>query len=152
LRIDCRRAGICRLASILLAAAAIFAASCYSSDYKKEIAANTDLISGLSNKLADYCRVQFKINGREVSSEEMGEFYYALKKARAFSDMTKGETRQSHRDFDKLLEQYAQFVRAADQYRLSPAPDAEKTATLLKQHEDIEKSADRVRQDVQSES
>ncbi|HEY6417967.1 MAG TPA: hypothetical protein VIX59_03105, partial [Candidatus Binataceae bacterium] len=73
---------------MLCAVAAVTVSSCYSSNYHQEIAANIALISDLSDKLADYCDAGFVLGGRPVSSEEMGEFYYALKKARATAAMT----------------------------------------------------------------
>ncbi|MGC1341679.1 MAG: hypothetical protein WA854_05100, partial [Candidatus Binataceae bacterium] len=67
---DGRRAGLYRPALFLIAAAAIAcAAACYSSNYRKELAANTDLISELADKLADYSSAGFMIENRQVSSE-----------------------------------------------------------------------------------
>ncbi len=50
----------------------------------RETIASVALLSNLSDKLADYCRTDFIVEGHPLSSEEMGEFYYGLKKARAF--------------------------------------------------------------------
>ena len=52
------------------------------------MAANVSLLSDMSDKLADYCRTFFKLDDRQLSSEEMGEFYYAFNKANAFSSAT----------------------------------------------------------------
>ncbi len=65
-------------------ACAMLLASCYSSNYRREMLASVALVSSLSDKLADYCREDFIVEGHPLSSEEMGEFYYGLKKARAF--------------------------------------------------------------------
>ena len=62
------------------------------------MAANASLLSDMSDKLADYCRTYFKLDDRQLSSEEMGEFYYAFNKANAFSSSTPREaSRASHR-------------------------------------------------------
>ena len=72
-----RRAGHRRPVFFLALAAIVAAAACYSSDYGRTMAANVALLSDLSDKLADYCRSDFMIDDRQISSEEMGEFYYA---------------------------------------------------------------------------
>jgi hypothetical protein len=150
---DRKRAGLIRPAFFLLAGAAMLcAAACYSSNYGKELAANTDLISQLADKLADYCRAGFAIDNRQVSSEEMGEFYYALKKARGLSAMTaRDSARASHRDFDAMLDAYQNFVRNADEYRLTGARDPERLAALMAQHQMVEDAAAKVRADLARE-
>ena len=114
-----RRAGLRRPVFFLALAIAIVTASgCYSSDYRRTIKANVSLLSDLSDKLADYCRTYFKLDDRQLSSEEMGEFYYAFNKANAFSSSTPREaSRPSHRDFVRLLNAYEKFAHAADEYR-----------------------------------
>ena len=151
---DVRRAGKIRRPAFFLAliALAAFAASCYSSSYSKEMAANVDLIAGLSDKLADYCRAGFTIGDRQISSEEMGEFYYALKKARAFAHMTRSSAdRASYRDFATMLDRYAAFVHSADEYRLSARADSAKLGGLLAQRNAVEQAASQVRADLARE-
>ena len=95
------------------------------------MAANVSLLSDMSDKLTDYCRTYFKLDDRQLSSEEMGEFYYAFNKANAFSSATPRESsRPSHRDFVKLLNAYEKFAHAADEYRLSGKSDPAVLATL----------------------
>ena len=148
------RAGtFCRPAFYLLfAMGVLLAASCYSSSYQREMAANTDLIAELADKLGDYCQAGFTVDDRQVSSEEMGEFYYALKKARAFANMQKGEAnRASYRDFVTMLDHYTAFVHAADEYRLAGRGEADKLAALNAQRDAIKATASRVRADLKSE-
>ncbi len=149
-----KRAGLIRPALFFFAGAAILcAAACYSSSYRKELGANTDLISELSDKLADYCRADFAIDNRQVSSEEMGEFYYALKKARGLSAMTTRESaRASHRDFDAMLDAYQLFARNADEYRLAGGRDPARLAELMRQHQKVEAAAAKVRADLVREN
>jgi hypothetical protein len=152
---DCERAGIiCRPASILAALfAAVLAASCYSSGYRSEMTANTELIAELADKLADYCEAGFMVDGRAVSSEEMGEFYYGLKKARAFATMRKADSeRPSYREFVLMLDQYSAFVHSADLYRIEGNRDAARLAALKDQHEAVEAAAARIRAELRSES
>ncbi|HUY27005.1 MAG TPA: hypothetical protein VMV27_06255 [Candidatus Binataceae bacterium] len=153
MRIEGKRAGRIRPALVLLAGAAIVCATaCYSSNYRKELAANTDLISELADKLADYCQAGFTIDKRQVSSEEMGEFYYALKKARGLSAATaRASARASHRDFDAMLDAYAAFLRSADEYRLAAHPDPGRLAALIAQRRTVENAAARVRADLARE-
>ncbi len=150
---DGMRAGLSRPAIFLLAAAAILsAAACYSSNYRKELAANTDLISELADKLADYCTAGFIIENRQVSSEEMGEFYYALKKARGLSSTTtRDSARASYRDFAAMLDAYQSFVRNADEYRLASVRNPAKLAALMRQHQAVESAAAKVREDLAKE-
>ncbi len=109
---------------LLLALCALALGSCYSSDYERQVRANVSLLSDLSQKLADYCRAGFSLNGQPLSSEEMGEFYYAGKKASSFASMIRSgaSNRASFREFEKLLRAYNQFVSEADQSRLE-APE-----------------------------
>ncbi len=150
---DKTRAGDWRLPAfvLMLAACAAIAASCYSSSYQREMAANVDLISGLADKLADYCKAGFTVDDRQISSEEMGEFYYALKKARAFATMSRDKSNQaSYRDFSAMLDEYAAFVRSADEYRLGGHDDPSKLVALVAQHRAVEQRASRVRYDLHS--
>ncbi|MHB8381540.1 MAG: hypothetical protein ACYDC3_04260 [Candidatus Binataceae bacterium] len=154
MRIEGQRAGRIRPALLLLAGAAMLCvAGCYSSNYRKELAANTDLIAQLADKLADYCRAGFTVGNRPVSSEEMGEFYYALKKARGLSATTASDSaRASHRDFDAMLDAYRDFVRGADQYRIAGSRDPAKLAALMGQHQKVEDAAAKVRADLAAEN
>jgi len=137
---------------VMLAGALVLAASCYSTGYRKEMTATVDLLSGLSEKLVDYCRAGFKLDDRQVSSEEMGEFYYALNKAEAFRSLRRSQAdRPSYRDFSTMLEQYGAFLHGADQYRLGSLADPAKLAALVAQHDAVKQSASRVRTDLASE-
>ena len=114
--------------------------------------ANVSLLSDMSDKLADYCRNYFKLDDRQLSSEEMGEFYYAFNKASAFSSSTPRESsRPSHRDFVKLLNAYERFAHAADAYRLGGKPDPAALASLLSQHDQVRHLAGRVSEDLKNE-
>jgi hypothetical protein len=148
-----RRAGLRRPAFLFaLAIAIVAAAGCYSSDYRRTVNANTSLLSDMSDKLADYCRTYFKLDDRQLSSEEMGEFYYAFNKANAFSSSTPREvSRPSHRDFIKLLNAYEKFAHAADEYRLGGKPDPAVLASLLSQHDQVRHLAGKVSEDLKSE-
>jgi hypothetical protein len=148
-----RRAGLRRPVFFLAIALAVVAvAACYSSDYRRTIKANVSLLSDMSDKLADYCRTDFKLDDRRLSSEEMGEFYYAFNKAAAFSSSAPREaSRPSHRDFVKLLNAYERFAHAADEYRLGGKPDPAALASLLSQHDQVRHLAGRVIEDLKSE-
>ncbi|HTY54643.1 MAG TPA: hypothetical protein VMB26_05570, partial [Candidatus Binataceae bacterium] len=116
--------------------------ACYSSSYRKGIEANVTLISDLADKLADYCRSDFMLDRRPVSSEEMGEFYYALKKARSFAAMNEAlGDRPSYQKFRELLDAYQSFVRAADQYRLSGKPDPQTLEALMGREREVKRQA-----------
>jgi hypothetical protein len=129
------------------------AAACYSSDYRRTMAANVALLSDLSDKLADYCRSDFKLDGRQLSSEEMGEFYYAFNKANAFSSSTPRESsRASHRDFVAMLNAYERFAHAADGYRLSGKSDPAVLASLISQHDQVKHLAGKVTEDLRAEA
>lgn len=114
--------------------------------------ANVSLLADLSDKLADYCRTDFKLDDRQLSSEEMGEFYYAFNKANAFSSSTPRESsRPSHRDFVKLLNGYEKFAHAADEYRLGGKPDPAVLASLLSLHDQVRHLAGKVTEDLKNE-
>jgi hypothetical protein len=149
-----RRAGFRRPVFLFLAVASavVVAVGCYSSNYKRTMAANVSLLSDLSDKLADYCRRYFKLDDRQLSSEEMGEFYYAFNKANAFSSSTPREaSRRSHRDFVQLLNAYEKFAHAADEYRLSNKPDPAVLASLMSQHDQVRHLAGKVSEDLRNE-
>ncbi|HEY2664237.1 MAG TPA: hypothetical protein VGI47_07850 [Candidatus Binataceae bacterium] len=110
-------------------------ASCYSSSYRHQLAANVALISDLSDKLSDYCRSDFALNGTKLSSEEMGEFYYALEKAQSFAAMDTAQSAMpSYHAFNELLARYAAFVKDADQYRLAAVPNPSVKVVLARDH------------------
>ncbi len=114
--------------------------------------ANVSLLSDMSDKLADYCRAYFKLDDRQLSSEEMGEFYYAFNKANAFSSSTPRESSlRSHRDFVKLLNAYERFAHSADEYRLGGKPDPAVLASLLSQHAQVRHLAGKVTEDLRDE-
>src|SRR5512137_2268421 len=107
------RAGFLLPVLFIIAAAILAAAGCYSSNYRRGIEANVQLISDLSSKLYDYSRANFEVDGRAISSEEMGEFYYSLKKARAWGEMSQRESsRRSYRDYERLVDAYGEFVHS----------------------------------------
>lgn len=136
---------------LMLAGTLALFTACYSASYRKEMAATVDLLSGLTEKLADYCAAGFKVDDRQVSSEEMGEFYYALGKAEAVKALRRSQAqRPSYRDFSALLEQYAAFVHSADEYRLG-GRNPGKLDALIAQRDAVRKTASRVRADLASE-
>ncbi|MDO8434301.1 MAG: hypothetical protein Q7S58_18020 [Candidatus Binatus sp.] len=133
-------------------AAATLTASCYSSDYNRTVTANVALLSDMSDKLLDYCRRDFRLDGRPISSEEMGEFYYSFNKASAFSSSTPREvSRESHRDLIKMLNAYERFVHAADAYRLGGKQDPAMLASLTSQHDQVRLLAGKVIEDLRNE-
>ena len=147
------RAGFGRPLFFLLIVAALTATACYSRDYNQAMAANVSLISDLCDKLADYSKANFMLDDHKVTSEEMGEFYYAFNKASAFSASTPREaSRHSHKDFDKMLVAYENFVHAADEYRLRTEPDAAALAGLMSQRDQVKHLAGRVTQDLHDET
>jgi len=92
------------------------------------------------------------LSGRAVSSEEMGEFYYALKKARSFAAMNEESAgRPSYQRFAQLLDAYQGLVEAADQYRLSGKPNAATLQTLLGLHQEVKRRARLVLEAVRAE-
>lgn len=133
---------------------AMLLASCYSSNYRREMRASVSLVSELSDKLADYCRVDFIVDRHPLSSEEMGEFYYGLKKARAFESMSarRHATDASDQAFSQLVDAYENFVRDADQYRLNQSPTHEQLQQLLKDHDLVRQRAEEVRRALASET
>jgi len=120
-------------------AAVLCLAACYSTSYRKEAAANVALLSELADKLNDYCQAGFVVGDRPVSSEEMGEFDYALAKARAWAAMTQRSAgdRPSYRALAGLMGAYEAFVRDADQYRLAPLRDPARLAALAREHDAV---------------
>ncbi len=146
------RAGRCWPAFFFAIVAILCAPACYSSDYRRSTAANVALLSDMADKLADYCRADFKLDDRQLSSEEMGEFYYAFNKASGFANSTSRDaSRPSHRDFVKLLGAYDQLVRAADSYRLSGKPDPATLASILSAHDTVKTFANTVSMDLRAE-
>jgi hypothetical protein len=136
---------------VMVLAAATMLASCYSSNYRREMLASVTLMTSMSNKLADYCRADFTVDRHPLSSEEMGEFYYGLKKARAFEQMTakRHAADASGQAFSKLIDAYEKFVRDADRYRIAQARTHEELDELMKDHEEVEHRADEVRRVLQ---
>ena len=109
------------------------------------------MLGGLADKLGDYCRANFKLDRRTVSSEEMGEFYYALKKGRSFaSEATGNSARRSYRDLNRLLDDYAAFLSDADQYRLAGKPDPARLTELLIKREQVVREAQAVIADARN--
>ena len=135
---------------VILVAAATILASCYTSNYRREMFASVTLMTSLSDKLADYCRADFTVDRHPLSSEEMGEFYYGLKKARAFEQMTakRHATDASGQAFSQLIDAYDKFVRDADRYRIAKAHTHEELDGLMKDHDVVEQRADEVRRAV----
>ena len=131
----------------IILVALLLLASCYSSNYRREMLASTALIEQLSDKLADYCRANFVVAGHPLSSEEMGEFYYGLKKARAFESMTakRHAAEASGAAFSKLVDTYEKFVRDADRYRLEQSHTDEGLKALMEEHQGVRSDADAVR-------
>ena len=137
----------------MIVALIALAAGCYSSNYRRGIEANVALVSDLADKLADYCRTDFKLDSRPVSSEEMGEFYYALRKARSFAAMTSSFAgKPSYQRFEQLLASYESFVQAADRYRLNAKPDAGAQKALLQHHAEVTEQARLVLDALRAES
>jgi hypothetical protein len=129
-------------------AGAMLLASCYSSNYRREMLASVALVSSLSDKLADYCRADFVVDKHPLSSEEMGEFYYGLKKARAFESMSAKShaSDASGKAFSQLVDAYENFVRDADRYRLNPSHTPEQLEQLLKDHDLVKQRAEAVKE------
>ena len=134
--------------------AAVLLGSCYSSNYQREMLASVALVANLSDKLSDYCHVDFVVDRHPLSSEEMGEFYYGLKKARAFQQMTASRhgTETSVQAFAELVDAYESFIRDADQYRLDPSHTPEQLEQLSKDHDLVEQRADGVKRALGTES
>jgi len=132
-------------------AGAMLLASCYSSNYRREMLASVALVSSLSDKLADYCRADFVVDKYPLSSEEMGEFYYGLQKARAFELMTakRHASEASGEAFSGLVDAYEKFVRDADRYRLERSRTDEELKDLISEHDQVRQRADAVRRALQ---
>jgi hypothetical protein len=147
------RAGLRRPVFFLLLTAIAAAYGCYSRDYDQAMTANVQLLSDMCDKLADYCKSDFKLDDHVVTSEEMGEFYYAFNKASAFSASTPREaSRHSHKDFDKMLMAYENFVHSADEYRLRDQPSAAALAGLMSQKDQVKHLAGHITQDLKVEA
>jgi hypothetical protein len=105
---------------------------CYSSDYRRQTAATASMLGDLAQKLGDYCRADFKLDHRQVSSEEMGEFYYALRKARSYaSEASSDSGRQSYQGLTRLIDDYATLLGDVDRYRLAANPDPQRLAEII---------------------
>jgi hypothetical protein len=128
--------------------------SCYSSNYRREMQASVALVSSLSDKLVDYCRADFIVDRHPLSSEEMGEFYYGLKKVRAFQQMTgkRNGSEVSAQTFNSLVEAYENFVRDADQYRINPSHTHDQLEQLMKDHDIVKQRAEEVTRALDTES
>src|SRR5208282_2138626 len=121
---------------------------CYSSDYRRQTAATASMLGDLAQKLGDYCRADFKLDRREVSSEEMGEFYYALRKARSYaSEAASNSDRQSYRDLTRLIDDYAQLLGEVDRYRLTGKPDPQRMAEIAAAEQRVRDEAQAVLKD-----
>lgn len=132
---------------VMMLAAAMLLASCYSSNYRRETLASTALVEELSDKLSDYCRADFIVDRHPLSSEEMGEFYYGLKKARAFEQMTakRHASEASGIALSQLVDAYEKFVRDADRYRIAQVHTREELDGLMRDHEEVHHRAEEVR-------
>jgi hypothetical protein len=123
---------------------------CYSSDYGRQTAATASMLRDLALKLGDYCSAGFKLDGREVSSEEMGEFYYGLRKARSYAaERASDSSRQSYRDLTRLINDYGQLLSDADRYRLSGKPDPQQLKDILARQQEVIVQAQTVIRDLQ---
>ena len=116
--------------------------------------ASVALVTSLSDKLADYSREEFIVDRHPLSSEEMGEFYYGLKKVRAFQHMTgkRSGSETSTQAFDQLVDAYEKFVSDADQYRLNPSHTHEQLDALVRDHDLVKQRADEGRRALDAES
>jgi len=133
----------------LLFCLGLLAAGCYSSDYGRQTAATASMLRDLSAKLADYCRADFKVDGREVSSEEMGEFYYGLRKARSYlSAAASNSQRPSYHELAQLIDGYARMLSEADRYRLSGKPDPRQLEVILADQRRVSAQAQAVLEDL----
>jgi hypothetical protein len=125
-------------------------AGCYSSDYGRQTGATASMLRDLAAKLGDYCRADFRLGDRDVSSEEMGEFYYGLKKARSYAaEAASKSDRQSYRDLIRLTDDYAQLLSDADRYRLSGKPDPQRLKEILARQDQVSARAQSVLNDLQ---
>jgi hypothetical protein len=148
------RAGSRRLAWIgLLVWLCAAICGCYSSDYSRQTAATASMLGDLALKLSDYCRAGFKLGDREVTSEEMGEFYYALKKARSYtSGASANSNLQSYRDLSQLVEDYGKLLNQADRYRLAGKPDQQQLAEIVAAQQRTTNEANAVLKDLQKQA
>jgi hypothetical protein len=147
------RAGGSRLAWLgLFCCLGLAIAGCYSSDYSRQTAATATMLRDLAAKLGDYCRADFKLGGREVSSEEMGEFYYGLKKARSYAaEAASNSNRQSDRDLIRLIEDYTQLLNDADRFRLEGKSDGPQVEEILAREHRVSEAAQRVLDDLREQ-
>ncbi len=147
------RAGSRRLAWLsLFACLCLVVGGCYSSDYRSQTAATASMLGDLAVKLGDYCQAGFKLGRRDVTSEEMGEFYYALKKARSYaSEAASNSSRQSYRDLTRLIADYGKLVGEADRYRLAGQPDAQRLADIMSAQQRVTSEANAVLNDLKEQ-
>ncbi|HEV3111410.1 MAG TPA: hypothetical protein VGY99_13035 [Candidatus Binataceae bacterium] len=147
------RAGARRLAWLgLFACLGLAIGGCYSSDYGRQSAATASMLRDLAAKLGDYCRADFKLGGGDVSSEEMGEFYYGLKKARSYAgEAASGSTRQSYRDLTRLIDDYGKLLSDADRYRLAGKSDPQRLKEILDHQQKVSGEAQTVLSDLRKE-
>jgi hypothetical protein len=132
----------------------LLVAGCYSSDYGRLLRANSLMLRDLAAKLADYCVSNFHLGKRKVSSEEMGEFYYALKKADSVAaiEADRSSERESYRAFLQLVEEYRDFLRDADQYRLARHRDPRMLDRLMRRAASVKRRAQQVIEKLKAES
>jgi hypothetical protein len=148
------RAGSRRLAWLsLLLCLCLGIGGCYSSDYRRQTAATASMLGDLAAKLGDYCRADFRLGSREVSSEEMGEFYYALRKARSYaSEAASNSSRQSYQDLTRLIADYGRLLGDVDRYRLSGKPDPRRLVEILAAQQRVSDEAKAVLKDLEEQS
>lgn len=125
---------------------------CYSSDYSRQTAATASMLRDLADKLGDYCRADFKVAGGEVSSEEMGEFYYGFKKARSFAaEQAANSDRNSYHDLTRLIGDYDRLLKDADRYRLAGKSDPQRLKDILAHQQQVSGDAQAVLNHLQKE-
>jgi hypothetical protein len=111
------------------------------------------MLGDLAGKLGDYCRADFRLGSREVSSEEMGEFYYALRKARSYASETASNSgRQSYQDLTRLIADYGRLLGDVDRYRLSGKPDPRRLMEILAAQQRVSDEAKAVLKDLAEKS
>jgi hypothetical protein len=145
------RAGICRpaLLLVLIAASASAPSACRLWNHAARVEANVTLLLQLSDKLRDYCRAGFDLSGRELTSEEMGEFYYALRRARALTEQPRDALETPiDREYEEFLAAYEAFVRAADQYRLASEQAPALLEALMREHAALKRLGEKVLSDL----
>ncbi len=144
------RAGARRL--VWLGLFIFLAAGCYSSDYRRQTAATASMLGDLAQKLGDYCRADFRLDHREVSSEEMGEFYYALRKARSFaSEVASNSNRPSYQDLTRLITDYGFLLGEVDRYRLTGKPDPQRLVQIVAAQRRVNDEAQSVLKDLREQ-